>query len=68
MTWTGYLLTGVSAFAGAYLATLTFSVFSFLRKRAAFIKLLQDMKEQMDVEISFREIVETNFNSGEDNQ
>jgi hypothetical protein len=68
MTWTGYLLIGVSSFAGAYLATLTFSVISFLRKRAAFINLIQDMKDQMDTEISFRKIVETNFNPREDNQ
>jgi hypothetical protein len=68
MTWIEYLLIGASAFAGTYLATFTFSVISFLRKRAAFINLLQDMKDQMDTEVSFRKIVETNFNPREDNQ
>lgn len=67
MNWQEYLFIGTAAFTGTYLAAVTFAFINFLRKRAAMVNFLQEIKSQMDTETSFRKIVENNFNPREDN-
>lgn len=67
MTTQEYLIIGAICFASSYTAAATFALVTFLRKRASIIEVVDKIKQHIDTEISFKNIVENNFRREEDN-
>jgi hypothetical protein len=60
-----YLAIGAACFVGSFLGVSVFSFIYVLRKRRIARKMIEELKSELESELSFRNIVQSNFGSGE---
>jgi hypothetical protein len=63
MTLKEYFLIGAVTFASSFLAIFSFSLISFFHKRKIARKIIDDLKSEIETEMTFRNIVKNNFKS-----
>lgn len=65
MTPMEYLLIGAVSFTGSFLAMFAFSYLALLRKKRLVKKMLEELKGEIETQVAFRDIVQSNFGSGD---
>jgi hypothetical protein len=63
MTLREYFLIGAVTFASSFLAIFSFSLMSFFHKRKIALRMIDDLKSEIETEMKFRDIVKSNFKS-----
>jgi hypothetical protein len=63
MTLREYFLIGAVTFASSFLAIFSFSLMSFFHKRKIALRMIDDLKSEIETEMTFRDIVKSNFKS-----
>jgi hypothetical protein len=63
MTLREYFLIGAVTFASSFLAIFSFSLVSFFHKRKIALRMIDDLKSEIETEMKFRDIVKSNFKS-----
>jgi hypothetical protein len=63
MTLREYFLIGAVTFASSFLAIFSFSLISFFHKRKIALRMIDNLKSEIETEMKFRDIVKSNFKS-----